>query len=57
MSDGISGVKNIKLKYPIKPVAPTQRDRESGKRKKEPPKPEGGAENVDDGKLVIDEYI
>lgn len=57
MSDSIPGIKNIKPTYPVKPVAPTPRDRESGKRKKDPPKPEGGTETDGDDKPHIDEYI
>jgi len=57
MSDSIPGIKNIKPTYPVKPVAPTPRDRESGKRKKDPPKPDSGKETDGDNKPHIDEYI
>ena len=56
MSDNISGIKNIKPSYPVKPVTPSQRDRESGKRKKDPPPPDRGTDD-DDDKPAIDEYI
>lgn len=57
MSDGISGIKIIKPSYPVKPVQPSNRDRESGKRKKDPPATETENRNEDDDKPVIDEYI
>ena len=60
MSDGISGVKNINPGYPVKPVTPSQRDRESGKRKKDPPKPDINTDtdaDDDTDKPVIDEYV
>ncbi len=57
VSDSISGIKNIKPAYPLKPVAPTPRDRESGKRKKNPPTPDAGKKNDGGDKPVIDEYI
>jgi hypothetical protein len=57
MSDGISGIKIIKPTYPVKPVQPSNKDRESGKRKKDAPP----AKNIETGeptdKPTIDEYI
>ena len=35
MSDGISNIKIISPSYPVKPVQPAQKDRESGKREKD----------------------
>ena len=57
MSDGISGVKNIRPSYPVKPVQPPQKDRESGKRRKELPKNEPVESDDDSDKPKIDEYI
>lgn len=65
MSDGISGIKIITPSYPVKPVRPAHKDRESGKRDKDRPKPDTESETEptsesDDSehdKPVIDEYI
>ena len=57
MADGISGIKDIVPTYPVKPAQRSKRDRESGSRETNPPKPEAGTENEDDDNPVIDEYI
>jgi hypothetical protein len=57
MSDGISGIKIITPSYPVKPVQPAQKDRESGKRERDPPASESDSDHEDNDKPVIDEYI
>ena len=57
MSDPISGIKNVNPTYPVKPVQPAERDRESGKRKKDAPRPESTDNESTEDKPVIDEYI
>jgi hypothetical protein len=57
MSDGISGIKIISPTYPVKPAQPSHKERESGKRQKDPHKPEIDQENDDDHNTAIDEYI
>ena len=63
MSDGISNIKIIGPSYPVKPVQPAQKDRESGKRQKDPPKSESNSEtepdseNENTNQSSIDEYI
>ena len=57
MSDGISGVKIISPSYPVKPVQPTRKDQESGKREQDPPSSKSDPENEDNDKPAIDEYI
>jgi len=57
MSDGISGIKIISPSYPVKPVQPSHKDRESGKRQKDPQKTEPDLENESSDKPAIDEYI
>ena len=57
MSDGISGIKIIIPSYPVKPVQPANKDRESGKREQNPPAEESDSEHDDTDKPEIDEYI
>ena len=57
MADGISRIKDIVPAYPVKPAQPSKRDRESGSRATNPPKPKAGPENEDDDNPIIDEYI
>ena len=57
MSDGISGVKNIRPSYPVKPVQPSEKDRESGKRRKDSPQKEPVETDDNSDKPKIDEYI
>ena len=57
MSDGISNIKIIGPSYPVKPVQPARKDRESGKREKDPPKSESDPENENTKQSSIDEYI
>ena len=57
MSDGISGVKVIRPSFPVKPVQPSQKDRESGKRRKDSPQQEPTDKDDDHDKPKIDEYI
>lgn len=57
MSDGITGIKIIKPTYPVKPVQPSNKDRESGKRRKDSPLPKTNDAEESDDKPTIDEYI
>ena len=57
MADGISGIEDIVPTYPVKPAQPSKRDRESGSRETNPPKPDASTENEDDDNPIIDEYV
>lgn len=56
MSDLFGGIKQIGPTYPIKPVRPAQKDRETGKRQRKPDErpPE---DRDDDDKPLIDEHV
>lgn len=57
MADYFSGIKQIGPSYPVKPVQPTQKDREPGSRKKRQ-RPETEKRNDDDDqKPHIDEHV
>lgn len=47
MSDPLSGITNIRPAYPVRPLQPSQDDRQSGQRRKPLPenRPEDQAEN------------
>ena len=58
MSDIISGIPIVTPSYPVKPVQPSNRDRESGKRNSDRPKPDTDVnDDDDDNKPKIDEYV
>jgi len=60
MADYISGIKHITPAYPVKPVQPTQKDRETDRRDKPKYKaPENKDRDEDDGdhKPTIDEHV
>ena len=57
MSDGISGIKIINPTYPVKPVQPSNKDRESGKKRKDSPQPKVNEPEEPNDKPTIDEYI
>ena len=63
MSDFVSGINRISPTYPVKPVQPTQKDRETDRRKKPPREvPENDARDDDEGqggdnKPTIDEHV
>lgn len=58
MTDFFSGIKNIGPTYPIKPVRPAQKDRETGKRRKGQEQPETSQHEDDDDKQPhIDEHV
>ena len=48
MADFISGIKTVPPTYPVRPVQPGEKDRESGKRKKDRPAPEKRDESSND---------
>ncbi len=56
MSDLFSGIKQITPSYPVKPVRPAQKDRETGKRqqKRDERRPD---DKDDDDKPLIDEHV
>lgn len=57
MSD-ISGIYRIGPSYPVKPVRPANKDRQTDQRKKQPPKEPGQEDNDDDErKPIIDEHV
>ena len=59
MSDIFSGIKNIGPSYPIKPVQPTQKDREPGSRPKKRQQPDTERRDDDDDEQTphIDEHV
>ena len=58
MADFFSGIKHIGPTYPIKPVRPAQKDRETGKRRKGQDQPETQQQDDDDDKQThIDEHV
>ncbi len=59
MSDYFSGIRNIGPSYPVKPVTPAHKDRETGNRRerKQQPEPESDPDSDDDEhKPTIDEH-
>lgn len=57
MADNISGIRHIGPAYPVRPMQPSNKDREPGERqKKEQPKPQSD-EHHDDDKPTIDEHV
>ena len=58
MSD-ISGIYRIGPSYPVKPVQPVPKDRETDQRKKKKPQeePEHEDRDDDDRKPIIDEHV
>lgn len=58
MSDFVGGIKHIGPSYPVKPVQPTQKDRETGNRNKKRQRPETERRDDDDDKdRHIDEHV
>ncbi len=56
MSDWMSGIKQITPSYPVKPVQPSNKDREPGEeRKKKRELPE--KERPDDDRPTIDDHV
>ena len=56
MSDFVGGIKHIGPTYPVKPVQPTQKDRETGNRRQKRHKPDTDKHD-DDQKPTIDEHV
>ena len=60
MGDYISGIRHITPAYPVKPVQPAQKDRETDRRKK-PKYEQPGNDDADDDngehKPTIDEHV
>lgn len=59
MSDFVSGIKHIGPSYPVKPVQPAQKDRETGNRRKKRPSPATDTDKRDDDdqEQHIDEHV
>lgn len=60
MADYISGIKHITPAYPVKPVQPAQKDRETDRRKKPKYERPGNNDTEDDDndhKPTIDEHV
>lgn len=57
MSDFVTGIKHIGPTYPVKPVQPTQKDRETGNRRKNRQEPDVEKRDDDDNKQTIDEHV
>ena len=56
MSETFSGIKQISPSYPVKPVRPAQKDRQTGKRER--PRDERKSDDRDDDdKPLIDEHV
>ena len=56
MSDLFRGIKNIGPAYPVNPVRPANKDRQTGKRQKKPDDRKPGNKD-DDNKPLIDEHV
>jgi hypothetical protein len=57
MADPLTGIKPTAPTWPLRPVKPATKDRESGERRERPP-PETDAEpGEDEPKPTIDEYV
>ena len=59
MADFIGGIKRIGPSYPVKPVQPAQKDRETDNDRKKRPQTDTGRhdEEDDDDKPMIDEHV
>ena len=60
MADYISGIKHITPSYPVKPLQPVQKDRQTGRRQKpkyDPRDDEDGDGSDDENKPTIDEHV
>jgi len=60
MADFVSGIKHITPSYPVKPVQPVPKDRETDRRKNKPRKePENEPGDQEDGehRTTIDEHV
>ncbi len=58
MAEFISGINRIGPSYPVKPVQPVPKDRETDRRKKPPQEaPEHDDRDDDDTKPTIDEHV
>lgn len=58
MSDFVGGIKHIGPSYPVKPVQPTQKDRETGSRRKKRQEPDTDKRDGDDDQQPhIDEHV
>ena len=58
MSDLVNGIRQIGPSYPVKPVQPTRKDRETGRRKKKRQRPDTERrENDNDETPHIDEHV
>ena len=58
MNEFIGGVRNITPSYPVRPIQPVNKDRETGEqkqKKQEPPKKSD--HDDDDNKPLIDEHV
>ena len=58
MSDPISSIPIVAPSYPVKPVQPSNKDRESGKGNTDRPRPDRDViDDDDENKSQIDEYV
>lgn len=60
MAESVSGIKPVNPSYPLKPVLPVRKDRETDRRRKPPhqqPDSRHDDEPDGDGKLSIDEHV
>lgn len=56
MADFVGGIKQIGPSYPVRPVQPAQKDRETNNRRKKQPEP-ASERRDDDDKPKIDELV
>ncbi|MGH8195687.1 MAG: hypothetical protein ACREQ8_15000 [Woeseiaceae bacterium] len=57
MSDPLRGIKPTAPAYPMRPVKPATKDRESGERKERLPPDTDADPDEDEHKPTIDEYV
>ena len=57
MADFIGGIKQIGPSYPVKPVQPAQKDKETDNRRRKRQEPETGKRDDDDEQPHIDEHV
>jgi len=57
MSDLVNGIRRIGPSYPVKPVQPARKDRETGNRNKKRQRPDEEKREDDDETPHIDEHV
>ena len=57
MAEFIGGIRKIGPSYPVKPVRPAQKDKETDNRSKKRPQPDSEERDDDPDKPHIDEHV